>query len=94
MLPSKTSLESRFGKPIIQAVVDAQDVEPLVYPADGGSLPDYVSRKILGIDAVVLPYGNHDEANHAANENLEIDRFVKSIGTGAARLARIGAITP
>ena len=92
MLPSKTSLESRFAGPIVQAVVDAQGVEPMVYPTAGGSLPDYVFTKILGIDAFVLPYANHDEANHAPNENLEIDRFVKGIRTGAALLARIGAI--
>ena len=94
MLPSKTPLESPYATPIIQAVVDAQGEEPLVYPGIGGSLPDYVFTKILGIDAFVLPYANHDEANHAPNENLEISRFIKGIRTGAALLTRIGAVQP
>ena len=56
-------------------------------PAMGGSLPDYVFTKILGIPAFTVPYANADEANHAPNENLELERFIRGInGRGNAHL--------
>jgi acetylornithine deacetylase/succinyl-diaminopimelate desuccinylase-like protein len=90
MAPSKTPLDSPFTEPIRRGIVAAQGVEPLLIPAMGGSLPDYVFTKVLGIPAFVVPYANADEANHAPNENLELDRFIMGIKTGAAMLAYLG----
>jgi acetylornithine deacetylase/succinyl-diaminopimelate desuccinylase-like protein len=92
MEPSKTPLESRFAEPLRQAILHAQNEDPLLVPALGGSLPDYVFTKILGIPAFTVPYANADEANHAPNENMEIERFINGIKTGAAMLAHIGAM--
>lgn len=92
MAPSKTPLDSPFTGPIRQGMVAAQGAEPLLVPAMGGSLPDYVFTKILGIPAFVTPYANPDEANHAPNENLELDRFITGIKTGAAVLTFLGAM--
>ena len=39
-----------------------------------------------------MPYANADEANHAPNENLEVERFYMGIKTGAAILAHLGAM--
>jgi acetylornithine deacetylase/succinyl-diaminopimelate desuccinylase-like protein len=63
---------------------------PIWYPSMGGSLPDYVFTKILGLPAFVTPYANADEANHAPNENIEVDLFHAGIRTGAALLSRLG----
>jgi acetylornithine deacetylase/succinyl-diaminopimelate desuccinylase-like protein len=92
MLPSKTPMDSPFAAPIRRAILAARGVEPLLYPTAGGSLPDYVFTKILGLPAFVVPYANADEANHAPNENLEIVRFIDGIRTGAALLAELGAL--
>lgn len=92
MAPSKTPLDSPFTAPLVQGITVAQGVEPLLIPALGGSLPDYVFTKILGIPAFVVPYANADEANHAPNENLELDRFLMGIKTGAAMLTYLGAM--
>jgi hypothetical protein len=40
---------------IRHAIVTAQGVEPLLYPRMGGSLPNYVFTKILGIPSFVVP---------------------------------------
>ncbi len=93
MEPSKTPLESPFTEPLRQAIVDAQGQEPLLVPALGGTLPDYVFTRILGIPSFVVPYANHDEANHAPNENLEVERFFSGIRTGVAILTRLGAMS-
>ena len=90
MLPSKTPMENPFGALIRRAVLRAAGVEPYEYPAMGGSLPDYVFTKILGVPAFVVPYANADEANHAPNENMEIALFHRGVRIGAALLAELG----
>jgi len=92
MDPSKTSLDSPFTKPIRQAMYAAQGAYPLLVPAMGASIPEYVFTKTLGIPTFGVPYANADEANHAPNENMEIARFYSGIKTGAAMLAYVGAI--
>jgi len=92
MFPSRTPMDSPYAEPIREAIVTAQDVEPFLYPSMGGSLPDYVFTKILGIPAFVVPYGNADEANHAPNENLTIECFYNGIRTGAAILSHLGVM--
>jgi acetylornithine deacetylase/succinyl-diaminopimelate desuccinylase-like protein len=90
MQPSKTPIASPFTAPLVRAFVAAQGVEPLLVPAGFGSLPNYVFTKILGIPAFGTPYANPDEANHAPNENLELDCFYSGIRTGAAVLHELG----
>ena len=90
MEPSKTPLDSPYAQALRRGIAAAQHAEPLIVPALGGSLPDYVFTKILGIPAFGVPYANADESNHAPNENLEIERFYMGIKTGAAMLAYLG----
>ena len=56
----------------------------------GGSLPEYVFTRTLGIPCFGVPYANADEANHAPNENMELARFYDGIRTSAALLAHLG----
>ncbi|MEO7018841.1 MAG: M20/M25/M40 family metallo-hydrolase [Ktedonobacteraceae bacterium] len=90
MDPSKTPLDSPFTETLRQAILAAQGAEPLFVPAMGGSLPNYVFTKTLGIPAFGVPYANADEANHAPNENMEVARFFMGIKTGAAMLSYLG----
>ncbi|MGJ4953684.1 M20/M25/M40 family metallo-hydrolase [Bradyrhizobium sp. HKCCYLS20291] len=91
MLPSRVPMDSPYGAIIRSALELAQGVSPFEIPCTGGSLPDYVFTKILGVPAFVVPYANADEANHAPNENMTIDCFYNGIRTGAALLDRVGA---
>ncbi|HQY31776.1 MAG TPA: M20/M25/M40 family metallo-hydrolase, partial [Thermomicrobiales bacterium] len=91
MEPSKTPLDSPFAAPIAQAIKLATGQRPLRVPAMGGSLPEYVWTQILGVPAFVVPYANHDEQNHAPNENIEVDRFLTGIRIGAALLHTLGS---
>lgn len=92
MSPSKTPIASPFTVPLRRAFVAAQGEEPLLIPAGFGSLPSYVFTEILGIPAFETPYANHDEANHAPNENLTLDCFYSGIRTGAALLHELGSL--
>lgn len=88
--PSKTPLNTPFSDIVQRAVHTAQGVEPVIHPVAGGTLPDYVFTKILGAHSFVVPYANADQANHAPNENITIDCFLKGIRTGAALLDGLG----
>ncbi|HEU5226215.1 MAG TPA: M20/M25/M40 family metallo-hydrolase [Ktedonobacteraceae bacterium] len=92
MDPSKTPLDSPYTEPLRQAITVAQGADPLLVPAKGASLPNYVFTKILGIPVFGVPYANPDEANHAPNENMEVARFFMGIKTGVAMLAYLGAM--
>ena len=92
MAPSTTPMGSPYVAPILAGVRAATGEEPLLVPAMGGSLPEYVWTKILGVPAFVVPYANADEANHAPNENIEVERFFAGIKTGIAILLELGAL--
>lgn len=87
MEPSKTPITSRHTKSILAAIERAQGDAPFIYPVIGGSLPDYVFTRILNLPAFLIPYANADQANHAPNENIRIDCFIKGVRTGASLLA-------
>jgi acetylornithine deacetylase/succinyl-diaminopimelate desuccinylase-like protein len=89
MDPSKTRLDSPYAGPIGRAIVASRGEEPLLVPAMGGSLPEYVFTRTLGIPCFGVPYANADEANHAPNENMELARFYDGIRTSAALLAHL-----
>jgi acetylornithine deacetylase/succinyl-diaminopimelate desuccinylase-like protein len=94
MEPSRTPLESPYTEPIRRAVRHVEGVEPLLVPALGGSLPDYVFTKLLGIPSIGVPFANPDEANHAPNENFELHRYHNGIKTAAAILHYLAAGAP
>jgi len=84
MWPARTSLSNPYVEKIARAVEDVYEKKPLIYPCAGGSLPTYVFTEILGLPVISVPYANADEDNHAPNENLVIDNFVKGIKTCAS----------
>lgn len=79
MRPSRTPLELPIVQEIIQAVERSYRTQPVILPSLGGSLPDYVWTKILGVPSVIVPYANSDEANHSPNENMDIENFFNGI---------------
>ena len=72
--PSKTPADH----PLIQKVIRAigwEGQKPVVYPNFGGSVPDTVFTKDLGVPSVWLPLANADSNSHAPDENLRLDVF-------------------
>ena len=83
MLPSRTSAELPISQAVIAAVEKAFGRHPFVLPSMGGSLPDYVWTKGLGMPSIMVPYANADEANHAPNENIALECFYNGIHSSA-----------
>jgi acetylornithine deacetylase/succinyl-diaminopimelate desuccinylase-like protein len=56
----------------------------------GGSLPLYLFDRVLATPLVTVPIVNHDNNQHAANENLRIQNLWDGIEFFGALLARLG----
>jgi acetylornithine deacetylase/succinyl-diaminopimelate desuccinylase-like protein len=90
MEPSRTPMDSAFTAPIRAGMAAAQGTDPLLVPVLGGSLPLHVFTGVLGLPTFGIPLGNPDQANHAPDENLDLERFFTGIRTAAAVLAKLG----
>jgi acetylornithine deacetylase/succinyl-diaminopimelate desuccinylase-like protein len=91
MEPSRTPMDSPFTAPIRAGMAAAQGADPLLVPVLGGSLPLHVFTGVLGLPTFGIPLGNPDQANHAPDENLDLDRFQVGVKTAAAVLAKLGS---
>jgi hypothetical protein len=63
----------------------------VIVPNLGGSIPDYLFTRVLGLPSVWVPYAPHDEANHAPNESTSIEGFINGIKSTAAAMFEIAA---
>lgn len=83
-------LESTVAQAVI-SVAGATMGEPIVItPSMGGSLPLYLFKEILGASIVGLPIANHDDNQHAPNENLRLQNLWDGIELFAGLLAGLG----
>jgi len=89
MKPSRTRPDVPAVQRVVEAVREAYGVEPMVQPSLGGSLPDYVWTRTLGVPSVLVPYANADENNHAPNENLDLENFYAGIKCTLCLLDRL-----
>ncbi len=89
--PSRTPLDNEYTPLIAEAVTAATGEAPLLIPAYGGTLPDYVWTAVLGKPSLGLPIANVDEANHGPNENLVVDQYLTGIKIFTAVLGRLAS---
>jgi acetylornithine deacetylase/succinyl-diaminopimelate desuccinylase-like protein len=82
--PSRTPVDHPMAPMFFEAIRQGFGQEPVLIPAGGGSFPGAAIRNVLDIPILSVPYGNADENNHATNENMAIDCFLKGIRTTAA----------
>jgi hypothetical protein len=54
---------------------------PVILPTMGGSLPLNDLAQALRMPLISLPLANHDDNQHAPNENLRLGHFVQGIST-------------
>jgi acetylornithine deacetylase/succinyl-diaminopimelate desuccinylase-like protein len=82
----RTPMDLPIAKRIVRAVESARgDVVKL--PTLGGSLPLSMFDEELHTPVVIVPIANHDNNQHAQNENLRIRNLWDGIETMAALLA-------
>ncbi|HQY45823.1 MAG TPA: M20/M25/M40 family metallo-hydrolase [Usitatibacteraceae bacterium] len=88
---SRTSLDDPFVPVVKAAVAKGFGREPLVVPSLGGTTPDWVFTKLLGIPSIVVPLAPYDENNHAPNESTKVSLFLAGVRTGMRLIEALGA---
>ncbi|MBP6687081.1 MAG: hypothetical protein KA160_04410, partial [Lacibacter sp.] len=80
----KTPMDLPIAKKII-AAVQSTSTEPIVLmPTAGGSLPLFLFEQYLSAKTISVPIANHDNNQHAENENIRLLNFWNGIETMAA----------
>ena len=64
---------------LCHAMGDAEP--PVILPTMGGSLPLHELAQALDMPLISMPLANHDDNQHAPNENLRLGHFIKGIST-------------
>jgi acetylornithine deacetylase/succinyl-diaminopimelate desuccinylase-like protein len=91
-LPSRASSELPVSRTVADAVAEGYGIEPVVMPQLGASAPNSLFTDELGLPTIWVTYANHDEDNHAPNENMTLDSYFRGIVASAAVIARFAAM--
>jgi acetylornithine deacetylase/succinyl-diaminopimelate desuccinylase-like protein len=83
---ARMPMSDPFGVAIAGAVRAAASQPPLEMPSSGGSLPLSVIKQALGTPSMVVSIANHDDNQHAANENLRLGNLWDGIDVYTALL--------
>ena len=86
----RTDMDTPFSAAVIRVVSAATNGRAVSVPMLGGSLPMYLFAEVLRAPLVIVPIVNHDNNQHAANENLRIGNLRDGIDLYAQILARLG----
>jgi acetylornithine deacetylase/succinyl-diaminopimelate desuccinylase-like protein len=80
----KTQMDLPIAQKVIAAVQSTTNEQVVLIPTAGGSLPLYVFEKYLNAKTISVPIANHDNNQHAENENIRLLNFRNGIETFAA----------
>lgn len=80
----RTSMDLPIAKEIVNAVKTTTTKPVLLFPSLGGSLPLFKFEKYLKANTITVPIANHDNNQHAENENIRIQNLWDGIETMAA----------
>ena len=68
----RTRMDLPIARQIARAAGRASGGETLMVPSLGGSLPLYLFTRELGSPVLIVPIANHDNNQHAPDENLRL----------------------
>ncbi len=83
---ARTSMDLPVIREVITATRRAAGPDLLLVPTLGGSLPLYLFTEGLSAPIVIVPIANHDNNQHAADENLRLANLWYGIDLAAALL--------
>ncbi|HKH49698.1 MAG TPA: M20/M25/M40 family metallo-hydrolase [Thermoanaerobaculia bacterium] len=91
---ARTSMDLPASRAVLQVVGEAVDGPLIRVPMLGGSVPMYLFTDALKVPVVAVPIVNHDNNQHAANENLRLQNLWDGIEVFAQLFARLGPAWP
>jgi acetylornithine deacetylase/succinyl-diaminopimelate desuccinylase-like protein len=86
--PARTSLDLPLSRQVA-GVMSAAGHEPVRLPTVGGSIPMYLFQQPNDTPVIGLPIANHDDNQHAADENLRLQNLWDGIEVYAALFASL-----
>jgi acetylornithine deacetylase/succinyl-diaminopimelate desuccinylase-like protein len=72
--PARTPLDLPFSNQIA-SLMTAAGHDPVRVPTLGGSIPMYLFQQPANTPVLILPIANHDDNQHAANENIRLQNL-------------------
>ena len=85
---ARTPMDLPISQRVTRIISDATGTAPLRLPSLGGSVPMYLFRR-NDTPAIGLPIVNHDNNQHAANENLRMQNLWDGIEVFAALFSNL-----
>lgn len=89
---ARTAMDLPVSRAVARVIEDAAGSPIVQLPTLGGSVPMYLFVDNLKTPTVGIPIVNHDNNQHAANENLRLQNLWDGIETCAALLVRLGHV--
>jgi acetylornithine deacetylase/succinyl-diaminopimelate desuccinylase-like protein len=83
---SRTPMDLPIAKDVIEAVKSARG-KVILLPTAGGTVPLDVMERAAQAHTILVPIANHDDNQHAANENLRLQNLWDGVETMAALMA-------
>lgn len=80
----RTPMDLPIAKEVVEAVRTTTNGTLVIVPSLGGSLPLYKFEKYLKANTISVPIANHDNNQHAENENIRIRNLWNGVETMAA----------
>ena len=80
----RTSMDLPLAKKVIEAIKTTTREQVVLQPTLGGSLPLFLFEKYLNARTITVPIANHDNNQHAENENIRLQNLFDGIETMAA----------
>jgi acetylornithine deacetylase/succinyl-diaminopimelate desuccinylase-like protein len=87
---ARASMDLPASLAVIRAVEEGAGGPVVRLPTLGGSIPMYLFSDVLHTPVVGVPIANHDNDQHAANENLRLQNLWDGIEVYAALIAGLG----
>jgi acetylornithine deacetylase/succinyl-diaminopimelate desuccinylase-like protein len=87
---ARTAMDLPFSRRLVTVLGEGQGAPIVALPTLGGSIPMYLFVEIFGTPVVGLPIVNHDNSQHAADENLRLQNLWDGIGSFAMVFSGMG----
>ena len=84
MNAQRTSMDLPIITKVVEAVKASSDQQVVLQPTMGGSLPLFLFEKYLHAKTITVPIANHDNNQHAENENIRLGNLFDGIETMAS----------
>jgi acetylornithine deacetylase/succinyl-diaminopimelate desuccinylase-like protein len=74
----------------VAAIMSSSGHDPILLPTMGGSIPMYLLQQPNDTPVIGLPIANHDDNQHAANENIRLQNLWDGIEVFASLFVHLG----